>query len=80
MKPHPLNPCLSWVWYVLAGADKSERQARMAEVPDDIRHCVDVLARYWYAELARYRKGEQGTTPPATADLWGKGYQHKGQP
>ena len=64
MKPHPLNPCSSFVWYVLSGADKAERRERLQDTPADIRPCVEVLATYWHAELARARRGESARQIP----------------
>ena len=77
MKPHPLNPCSSWVFYVLSGADKAERRARLAETPSEVRPCVEVLATYWHAELARARRGEAARQLPRIEVNTDKGWGGK---
>jgi hypothetical protein len=50
LKPTADHPFSTWVWYVAAGADRGERQARLAECPEDKRETVKEKVKWMFEE------------------------------
>lgn len=53
MKPTLTHPFSTWVWYVAAGADRAERQARLAECPEEKRETVKEKVKWMFEERAK---------------------------
>lgn len=54
--PTPLHPVSTWVWYVSAGADRQERNDRLAACPEGIRKAVHKRVYDLFEEAKKIRR------------------------
>ena len=53
MKPTADHPFSTWAWYVAAGADRLERQTRLAECPEEKREAVKSKVEMLFEERTK---------------------------